>query len=45
MAFEIHVANNGNEAVITLTDSSGKASAEIYSFGALLNNFSTDTLK
>ncbi len=40
MAFEILVAKNGNDAVITLKDLTEKSSAEIYTFGALLNNFS-----
>ncbi len=40
MAFEINVTKNGNDTVITLKDLTEKSSAEIYSFGALLNNFS-----
>ena len=40
MAFEILVAKNGNDAVITLKDLTEKSSVEIYTFGALLNNFS-----
>jgi aldose 1-epimerase len=42
MAFEVTVSSYGHHSVITLKDSTTNTFAEIYSFGALLNNFTSE---
>jgi aldose 1-epimerase len=42
MAFEVTVSNYGQHAVIVLKDVSTNTFAEIYNFGALLNNFTSE---
>jgi len=40
MRFQIRITNQENETIILLTDTNTGCSAEIYSFGAILNSFS-----
>ncbi len=42
MAFEVIVSSYGQHSVIILKDSTTNTFAEIYSFGALLNNFTSE---
>ncbi|SFQ50936.1 aldose 1-epimerase [Parafilimonas terrae] len=44
MAFSAEVNKNGNSTVVLLSNDAEKTSAEIYAFGALLNNFSLNGL-